>query len=67
MNVVSTSDDLANYLTQAAEVSRDHPVVISKYIEQAKEIVCREMIGAAELNPPLEVDAGTGPNWLDAK
>ncbi|KXN91343.1 Protein pyrABCN [Leucoagaricus sp. SymC.cos] len=38
MNVVSTGDDLANYLTQAAEVSRDHPVVISKYIEQAKEI-----------------------------
>jgi carbamoyl-phosphate synthase/aspartate carbamoyltransferase len=38
MNVVSTKDDLANYLTQAAEVSRDHPVVISKYIEQAKEI-----------------------------
>ena len=38
MNVVSTSDDLANYLTQAAEVSRDHPVVILKYIEQAKEI-----------------------------
>ncbi|KAF5319192.1 hypothetical protein D9619_008745 [Psilocybe cf. subviscida] len=38
MNVVSTEDDLANYLTQAAEVSRDHPVVISKYIEQAKEI-----------------------------
>lgn len=38
MNVVSTQDDLASYLTQAAEVSRDHPVVISKYIEQAKEI-----------------------------
>jgi len=38
MNVVSTKGDLANYLTQAAEVSRDHPVVISKYIEQAKEI-----------------------------
>ncbi|KAF9446648.1 aspartate carbamoyltransferase [Macrolepiota fuliginosa MF-IS2] len=38
MNVVSTGDDLINYLTQAAEVSRDHPVVISKYIEQAKEI-----------------------------
>lgn len=38
MNVVSTRDDLANYLTKAAEVSRDHPVVISKYIEQAKEI-----------------------------
>lgn len=38
MNVVSTGDDLSNYLTQAAAVSRDHPVVISKYIEEAKEI-----------------------------
>ncbi|XP_006456591.1 hypothetical protein AGABI2DRAFT_188488 [Agaricus bisporus var. bisporus H97] len=38
MNVVSTGDDLINYLSQAADVSRDHPVVISKYIEQAKEI-----------------------------
>ncbi|KAF7290659.1 Bifunctional pyrimidine biosynthesis protein [Mycena indigotica] len=38
MNVVSTVDDLANYLTQATDVSRDHPVVITKYIEQAKEI-----------------------------
>jgi carbamoyl-phosphate synthase / aspartate carbamoyltransferase len=38
MNVVSTADDLSNYLTQATAVSRDHPVVITKYIEQAKEI-----------------------------
>jgi carbamoyl-phosphate synthase / aspartate carbamoyltransferase len=38
MNVVSTQDDLVNYLTQATAVSREHPVVISKYIEQAKEI-----------------------------
>ncbi|KAF8881623.1 carbamoyl-phosphate synthase [Infundibulicybe gibba] len=38
MNVVSTSDDLSNYLTQATAVSREHPVVITKYIEQAKEI-----------------------------
>jgi carbamoyl-phosphate synthase/aspartate carbamoyltransferase len=38
MNVVSTADDLENYLTQATAVSRDHPVVITKYIEQAKEI-----------------------------
>ncbi|KAL0578161.1 Carbamoyl-phosphate synthase [Marasmius crinis-equi] len=38
MNVVSTPDDLSNYLTQATAVSRDHPVVITKYIEQAKEI-----------------------------
>ncbi|KAG0267870.1 hypothetical protein DFQ27_008050 [Actinomortierella ambigua] len=38
MNVVYSPDDLASYLGQAAAVSRDHPVVISKYIEDAKEI-----------------------------
>ncbi|KAF1949118.1 aspartate carbamoyltransferase [Byssothecium circinans] len=38
MNTVYSKDDLANYLKQAADVSRDHPVVITKYIENAKEI-----------------------------
>ena len=38
MNTVYSRHDLANYLNQAAEVSRDHPVVITKYIENAKEI-----------------------------
>ncbi|MCJ1472383.1 hypothetical protein MMC13_001030 [Lambiella insularis] len=38
MNTVYSQDDLANYLNQAAEVSREHPVVITKYIENAKEI-----------------------------
>jgi carbamoyl-phosphate synthase/aspartate carbamoyltransferase len=38
MNVVFSQDDLAAYLLQAADVSRDHPVVITKYIEEAKEI-----------------------------
>ncbi|OLL26079.1 Protein pyrABCN [Neolecta irregularis DAH-3] len=38
MNTVYSRDDLANYLKQAVEVSRDHPVVITKYIEGAKEI-----------------------------
>ncbi|TDL24366.1 carbamoyl-phosphate synth [Rickenella mellea] len=38
MNVVYSADDLSNYLTQATAVSRDHPVVITKYIEEAKEI-----------------------------
>jgi DNA polymerase-1 len=36
-------------------------------MEQAREIVCREMIGAFPLDPPLTVDAGIGPNWLEAK
>ncbi|KAH8813750.1 hypothetical protein DL96DRAFT_1716056 [Flagelloscypha sp. PMI_526] len=38
MNVVATGNDLINYLTQATAVPRDHPVVITKYIKQAKEI-----------------------------
>jgi len=38
MNTVYSENDLANYLKQAADVSRDHPVVITKYIENAKEI-----------------------------
>jgi DNA polymerase-1 len=35
--------------------------------ERAKDIVCREMVAAAELDPPLVVEAGIGPNWLEAK
>lgn len=38
MNTAYSENDLANYLNQAKIVSRDHPVVISKYIENAKEI-----------------------------
>ncbi|KHN95825.1 aspartate carbamoyltransferase catalytic subunit [Metarhizium album ARSEF 1941] len=38
MNTVYSEKDLESYLAQAAEVSREHPVVISKYIENAKEI-----------------------------
>ena len=38
MNTVYTEADLENYLKQAVDVSRDHPVVITKYIENAKEI-----------------------------
>jgi DNA polymerase-1 len=37
-------------------------------LEQATEIVTREMIGAAgAMDPPLAVDAGSGENWLAAK
>jgi len=34
---------------------------------RATEIVTREMVGAAELDPPLTVNAGVGDNWLSAK
>ncbi|KAK1808293.1 Carbamoyl-phosphate synthase [Friedmanniomyces endolithicus] len=38
MNTVYSEHDLAAYLAQAAEVSKECPVVITKYIENAKEI-----------------------------
>ncbi|CEH13480.1 carbamoyl-phosphate synthase [Ceraceosorus bombacis] len=38
MNVVYSPEDLSSYLGQAAAVNRDHPVVITKYLEGAKEI-----------------------------
>jgi DNA polymerase-1 len=36
-------------------------------VEAATEIVRREMAGAFEMDPPLEVDVGAGENWLAAK
>ncbi|KAK3369115.1 hypothetical protein B0T24DRAFT_722110 [Lasiosphaeria ovina] len=38
MNTVYSEADLEAYLQQAADVSPEHPVVITKYIENAKEI-----------------------------
>ncbi|KAK5709453.1 Carbamoyl-phosphate synthase [Elasticomyces elasticus] len=38
MNTVYSQHDLAAYLAQAVEVSKECPVVITKYIENAKEI-----------------------------
>ena len=36
-------------------------------MEEATAIVTREMVGAIDMDPPLEVDAGVGENWLSAK
>lgn len=38
MNVCSNNDELERFLRLAANVSEDHPVVVSKFIENAKEI-----------------------------
>ena len=38
MNVVSNKEQLEGFLTLAADVSKEHPVVVSEFIEQAKEI-----------------------------
>ena len=38
MNVVSNREELEHFLTLAARVSKQYPVVVSEFIEQAKEI-----------------------------
>lgn len=38
MNVVSNPDQLEHFLEMAANVSKEHPVVVSEFIEEAKEI-----------------------------
>ncbi len=38
MNVVSNSEDLEYFLKEAATVSKQYPVVVSEFIENAKEI-----------------------------
>ncbi len=45
MNVCSNRDELERFLQLAANVSAEHPVVVSKFIEHAKEI---EMDGVAK-------------------
>jgi carbamoyl-phosphate synthase large subunit len=38
MNVVSNESELEHFLQMAADVSKQHPVVVSEFIENAKEI-----------------------------
>lgn len=45
MNIAYTSSELKKYLKQATDISPEHPVVISKFIDNAKEI---EIDGVAQ-------------------
>ena len=38
MNICSNSEELGRFLQLAAKVSKEHPVVVSRFIEHAKEI-----------------------------
>ena len=38
MNVVSNHEELKHFLHLATKVSKQHPVVVTQFIEQAKEI-----------------------------
>ncbi len=69
--MVRASDALASAGLQTSVILQIHDELLfegpPEEMEQATAIVTREMVGAAEMDPPLAVDAGVGPNWLDAK
>jgi len=45
MNVIYTKAELKKYLSEALKLSPDHPVVLSQFIQNAKEI---EIDGVAQ-------------------
>jgi carbamoyl-phosphate synthase large subunit len=49
MNVVSNPDQLEHFLEMASNVSKEHPVVVTEFIEQAKEIEIDAVANKGEL------------------
>ena len=49
MNVVSNSSELRHFLELAASVSKEHPVVVSEFIEYAKEIEIDAVASGGEI------------------
>jgi len=49
MNVVSNRNELSHYLDLAVQVSRQYPVVVSEFIENAKEIEIDAVAGEGEI------------------
>jgi DNA polymerase-1 len=69
--MVRTHDALAAAGLQTRVILQIHDELLAEGPQQeaaqAAEIISREMVAAAELDPPLVVSAGSGPNWLEAK
>jgi carbamoyl-phosphate synthase large subunit len=49
MNIVSNRDELRDYLVLAANVSKQHPVVVTEFLESAKEIEIDAVAANGEL------------------
>ncbi len=49
MNVVSNNSELEYFLTLAANVSKEHPVVVSEFIQDAKEVEIDAVARAGEM------------------
>jgi len=68
--MVRIADRLAKEMPEAKMILQVHDELIFevdvKDTERLSKIVTEEMKGAASLAVPLEVDTGTGNNWLEA-
>jgi DNA polymerase I len=69
--MVRCHDALASAGMQTRTILQIHDELLFEGPEEeaarAAEIVSAEMVGAADLDPPLVVEVGIGPNWLEAK
>ncbi len=69
--MVRAHDALAAEGLQTRVILQIHDELLAEGPEEeaqrAAEVISREMVAAADLDPPLKVDAGVGPNWLEAK
>ncbi len=69
--MINVSGALAKAGADSALVLQVHDELVVEApvaeLEEAREIVRREMESAAELSIPLVVEIGVGENWLDAK
>ncbi len=68
--MVRIADRIEKELPGAKMILQVHDELIFEVetdsLEKLREMVVREMKGATDLNVPLEVDTGTGNNWLEA-
>ena len=68
--MVKIADKLAREIPGAKMILQVHDELIFEVdaasVEKLRSVVVEEMRGAADLKVPLDVDTGTGNNWLEA-
>lgn len=68
--MVRIANKLAGEMPEAKMILQVHDELIFEVdaasVEKLRSVVAEEMKGAADLSVPLDVDTGTGHNWLEA-
>ena len=68
--MVKIADKLARDIPEAKMILQVHDELIFEVdaasVDKLRSVVVEEMKGAADLRVPLDVDTGTGLNWLEA-